>query len=197
MHFLLPGTWLWSFVLVLNKVGPVKNVISDGQMFTNKSHIFLAYNKLWCQKKVRGNSSRIIRQQKSYYFKLNIKGNVVRVCRISILAVDSLQNERGRLNNILKQIKSWSTPKTDKRGKHCNQFPNFPISNRIPDASIASVHGHIKSIHLFKTHYSGQKNSNKKYFDCDLNISLFYRDKYLEFCKEQNVAFTLEDQYRR
>lgn len=37
------------------------------------------------------------------------------------------------------------------------QFPNFSISNRIPGASIASVHGHIKSIHLFRTHYSGQK----------------------------------------
>lgn len=120
--------------------------------FLQTNHIyFWLITSFDVKKRYEETAPELFRQQKSYYFKLNIKGNVVRVCRMSILAVDSLQNERGRLNNILKQIKSWSTPKTDKRGKHCNQFPisKCPIASLIQISLLYMVkwHQYIYSKH--------------------------------------------------
>lgn len=63
-----------------------------------------------------------------------------RICKKSFLAVHGLQNNRGRLNNILKQIKSSPTPKSDMRGQHSNR------PNRWSDLQVQAVHDHIKSI---------------------------------------------------
>lgn len=131
------------------------------------------------------------RRQKSYYFKVKIGGNLHRVCRKSFLAVHGLQNNRGRLNNILKQVKSSSTPKKDQRGQHDNR------PNRISEEKITAVHDHIKLIREYQTDYSRTQNPNKVFFNCDLNITSFYRDYFLDFCKEKNVEAVSEDKYRR
>lgn len=41
------------------------------------------------------------RRQKSYYFKVNIAGEMVRICKKTFMAVHGLQNNRGRVNNVL------------------------------------------------------------------------------------------------
>ncbi|KAJ4437340.1 hypothetical protein ANN_17479 [Periplaneta americana] len=129
--------------------------------------------------------------QKSYYFMLNIDGKLVHICRKSFIAVHGLQNNRGRINNILKQIKTCSTPKTDQRGKHSNRW------NHISDEKIEAVHDHIKTISTYQSHYSRTQNPKCVYFDCNLNISSLYSDFFIQYCEENGIEPVSEDKYRR
>lgn len=139
-----------------------------------------------------GNSTpETSRRQKSYYFKVNIDGEMKRICRKSFLAVHGLQNSRGCLNNILKQIKSGSTPKTDKRGKHENR------PHRIAEDRVQSVHDHIKSIPTYQSHYSRSQNPQKTFFDSNLTIQSLYQDLYLTYCKERNIKPVSANFYRQ
>lgn len=132
------------------------------------------------------------RRQKSYYFKVNIDGELKRICRKSFLSVHGLQQNRGRLNNILKQVKSGCTPKTDQRGKHTLNRPN-----RVSEDKVQAVHDHIKSIPTYQSHYSRSQNPQRVFFDCNLNITSLYRDLYLPYCQERNIETVSEDFYRR
>ncbi|XP_069670816.1 uncharacterized protein [Periplaneta americana] len=122
----------------------------------------------------------------TYHVKVNSVD--IQICKTEFLAVHGLQNSRGRIYNIIKQIANGnSVAKPDGRGKHKKLSPQ----------QIQSVHDHIASIPRYTSHCSRENNPGRTYFDCNLNISKLYREKYVPWCKYQQLIPVSEDRYRR
>lgn len=73
-----------------------------------------------------------------------------------------------------------SAPTPDKRGRHDSR------PHKIEKVVIDKIKVHILSFPSEQSHYSRNKNGNKKYLSSLLNISKMY-NLYLELCKNENL----------
>uniref|UniRef100_A0A6P7H074 Uncharacterized protein LOC114344494 n=1 Tax=Diabrotica virgifera virgifera TaxID=50390 RepID=A0A6P7H074_DIAVI len=70
----------------------------------------------------------VSKRSQTIEYKLKSQGKDVKVCKIAFLSIHGLQKNRGRVENLVKQLKTGSnTPKSDLRGRHSNHPKNIPI----------------------------------------------------------------------
>lgn len=87
---------------------------------------------------------------------IKISGADVRLCKQSFMAGHGLQNSRGRIFNILKIIKTSSSPKLDARGKD-NTRPK-----KVSEHKVKGVRSHINIIPKHQSHYSRHEKPLKE-----------------------------------
>lgn len=106
-------------------------------------------------------TSRSLKRNKTFKYKLRIKGVLTPVCKNVFLQIHGISRDRvARLTNLLVQNK---TP-IDMRGKNRS-------GNAIADNVCVLVHDHISQFEVKETHYGGKP---KHYLDARLNISKMY-----------------------
>ena len=91
------------------------------------------------------------------------------------MSAHGLQNSRGRVSNLMRQMKNGCLlPKRDQRGKHNNR------PNKYSDHIVLSAKQHIDS---FK----------KK----DISLKKMYKNYYLPWCEENRLKPVNQDKYRQ
>ena len=104
----------------------------------------------------------------------------VRICKEAFVNIHGLQNNRGRLENILTKIANGcSVPPSDGRGKHDNR------PNRTPFDVVECVKTHVASFPTYQSHYSRRDNINRVYLGQDLSVGKMHR-LYGEISEEKN-----------
>ncbi|XP_049782640.1 uncharacterized protein LOC126184308 [Schistocerca cancellata] len=158
---------------------------SDCQSFTEKLHIpgGAGYPKK--------TSKKISSRDVTFSYNVRVCGIGVMICKEAFLWVHGLQIHTRRVGNLQHQMKKgFAVPKEDGRGKH----ENYPY--KFQDEDVQRVREFLNAITKYNSHYSTQQNPNKVYLDCDLTIASFFRDKYSEYCKENQVPAVFESKFR-
>jgi len=115
----------------------------------------------------------------------------VRICKEAFVNIHGLQNNRGRLENILTKIANGcSVPPSDGRGKHDNR------PNRTPFDVVECVKTHVASFPTYQSHYSRRDNINRVYLGQDLSVGKMHR-LYGEISEEKNWPAVSLDVYTR
>ncbi|KAG0711757.1 hypothetical protein GWK47_019965 [Chionoecetes opilio] len=79
------------------------------------------------------------RRTYTFTYWCKVRGKHVEVCKEMFMGVHGLQNSRGRIGNLMKQMKSGNLlPKPDQRGKHNNR------PNKYSDQSLQAARRHIE-----------------------------------------------------
>lgn len=122
----------------------------------------------------------------SYVYSLNNGSRSVHVCRRFF--TDTFCISDGRLSRLLKAYLATGSPASNpKKGKE--------PTNKISEAALQTVHDHISGFPAYTSHYSRNKNPNRKYLHPGLNIRKLYH-LYRDACKEKNQTPVKESKYR-
>ncbi|XP_038218959.1 uncharacterized protein LOC119837446 [Zerene cesonia] len=105
------------------------------------------------------------RQNTRHYYLSDCDGKEVLVCKSFFKNTYAVSD--GRINRLLKNKASVSTPPLDRRGHSVS-------ANKTPDNKIQQIKEFINSIPSYESHYSLHKSVNRKYLAPDLNLSILY-----------------------
>lgn len=115
------------------------------------------------------------RRTYTFTYWCKIRGKHVEVCKEMFMGVHGLQNSRGRIGNLMKQMKDGNLlPKPDQRGKHANR------PNKYTEQSLQGARQHIEM-----------------YINRNMTLKKMYRDFYVPWCEEHKLVPVSEDKYRR
>lgn len=132
------------------------------------------------------------RRNFTFVYTVKIQGVEVEICKLMFLSIYGLQNNRGRIANLQRQLKDGrQTPKVDGRGRHGNNVRKYS------DDDIQTARNFIDGIPKYQSHYSRKQNPNKVYLDTNLNISSLYTNYYKKWCSEKNKTPISSDKFRR
>ncbi|MPC45106.1 hypothetical protein E2C01_038791 [Portunus trituberculatus] len=82
------------------------------------------------------------------------------------MGVHGLQNSRGRIGNLMKQMKAGNLlPKPDQRGKHSNR------PNKYSEQSLQAARRHIEM-----------------YINRNMTLKKMFRDFYVPWCEEHKIV---------
>ncbi|XP_071033910.1 uncharacterized protein [Parasteatoda tepidariorum] len=135
----------------------------------------------------KGDSRRSV----SVVYNMQLSGHQIAVCKKAFASILGLQNHVGRINNIVKKMKTTSALPPDGRGHHASH----PL--KYSDSDINQVHKHIHFFLKYKSHYSMNKNLNKQYILMEHSLCSLYEDYVANYCEENNIRPVSEDKYRR
>lgn len=121
----------------------------------------------------------------NHYF-LTVKGEKKVVCREFFMATINVTDAFIRGSLAKKTMEGFL--ESDKRGKH---IPH----NKLTDGQEAFIRNHILSFPAVESHYC-RKNTNRRYLDSQLNISMMHR-LYQEKCSTENQKSASLVKYRR
>lgn len=115
------------------------------------------------------------RRTYTFTYWCKVRGKHVEVCKEMFMGVHGLQNSRGRIGNLMKQMKEGHLlPKSDQRGKHNNR------PNKYSEQSLQAARRHIEM-----------------YINRNMTLKKMYRDLYVPWCDEHKIISVSEDKYRR
>ncbi|KAG7160536.1 hypothetical protein Hamer_G001817 [Homarus americanus] len=115
------------------------------------------------------------RRTYTFTYWCKVRGKHVEVCKEMFMGVHGLQNSRGRIGNLMKQMKDGNLlPKPDQRGKHSNR------PNKYTEQSLQAARRHIEM-----------------YINRNMTLKKMYRDFYMPWCDENKIGAVSEDKYRR
>ncbi|XP_068228526.1 uncharacterized protein [Palaemon carinicauda] len=115
------------------------------------------------------------RRTYTFTYWCKVRGKHVEVCKEMFMGVHGLQNSRGRIGNLMKQMKEGNLlPKPDQRGKHANR------PNKYTEQSLRGARQHIEA-----------------FINRNMTLKKMYRDYYVPWCDENKIAPVSEDKYRR
>ncbi|XP_045610038.2 uncharacterized protein [Procambarus clarkii] len=115
------------------------------------------------------------RRTYTFTYWCKVRGKHVEVCKEMFMGVHGLQNSRGRIGNLMKQMKDGNLlPKPDQRGKHANR------PNKYTEQSLQAARRHIEM-----------------YINRNMTLKKMYRDFYMPWCDENKIVPVSEDKYRR
>lgn len=118
----------------------------------------------------------------SFKYTLTNKQRVITVCKTAFCSLYQISNKEVQI--IQQKLNSGtSAPSPDKRGRH--ETRPHKISTQVIDA----IKAHIQSFPAEQSHYSRNRNVNKKYLSPLLNISRMHK-LYLEHCKDNKLPKT-------
>lgn len=133
--------------------------------------------------RIRAEGKKQSLRQYSFKYSVILEMKKILVCKDAFCALYQIGAKKVR--NIQKQLKSGqAVPSPCHQGKHTNR------PHKICEEVIDFVVDHIKMFPSEHSHYSRNKNENKKYLSPLLNITKMY-ELYIEKCKEQG----LDDKY--
>ncbi|CAG9826576.1 unnamed protein product [Diabrotica balteata] len=93
------------------------------------------------------------------------------------------------MSRAINKIKQAEPPGSDNRGH------GIP-TNKISEERMNCVRKHIQNFPSYQSHYTRNKNPNRRYLSSDLNVTLLYR-LYSVYCQEQVIVPVSSDIYRR
>lgn len=115
------------------------------------------------------------RRTYTFTYWCKVRGKHVEVCKEMFMGVHGLQNSRGRIGNLMKQMKAGNLlPKPDQRGKHSNR------PNKYSEQSLQAARRHIEM-----------------YINRNMTLKKMFRDFYVPWCEEHKIVPVSEDKYRR
>lgn len=115
------------------------------------------------------------RRTYTFTYWCKVRGKHIEVCKEMFMGVHGLQNSRGRIGNLMKQMKAGNLlPKPDQRGKHNNR------PNKYSDQSLQAARRHIEM-----------------YINRNMTLKKMFRDFYIPWCDEHKIIPVSEDKYRR
>jgi len=126
------------------------------------------------------------RKHSKMYYLPNDAGSDKRVCKVFFRSVLGITD--GRISRATAQ-KSDGIPKVDSRGRH---IPH----NKTSDVDVKHIEEFIKQIPTYESHYSRQKNRNRRYLAPDLNICKLY-NLYKSKCTTENRKIISEHVFRK
>ncbi|CAG9826904.1 unnamed protein product [Diabrotica balteata] len=112
-------------------------------------------------------------------------------CKKAFLNIYGLQHNRGRIENIGKNIKQGLLmPKMDGRGRHANH------KEKLSNESILFLKEFIKRLPKYESHYYRNDNYNTYFMTIDYTIEKCYEVYKIE-CLSQNQECVSVDKFRR
>lgn len=131
-------------------------------------------------KPVRRHRKNITRPKtSSFTYSVTYNKTVRTVCKTAFCSLYQLSNKKVQI--IQRKLNSGtSAPTPDKRGRHDSR------PHKIEKVVIDKIKVHISSFPSEQSHYSRNKNGNKKYLSPLLNISKMH-NLYLEKCKNESL----------
>ncbi|CAG9773378.1 unnamed protein product [Ceutorhynchus assimilis] len=128
-------------------------------------------------KRVRKDSRK--HKSASYTYYVTLHGNIEKVCKEALCSL--YQIGRKKIDIIKSRLNSGaSAPPPDQRGRHLNR------PHKIDDEVKQHVIAHINKFPAEMSHYSRNRNPNKKYLSPLLNLSKMYQ-LYLEECDQEKL----------
>lgn len=119
------------------------------------------------------------KSSKKYTFKYSVTYDKqhIQVCRDSFCSLYGIGRKKVEITqNLLKN--GYPIPSPDKRGRHTNR------PRKIDDDVVENIVSHINQFPAEESHYSRNKNHNRKYLSPLLNITRLHQ-LYIEQCKEK------------
>lgn len=139
----------------------------------------LIFKSIQIQPVSRHRSNRT--SSKKYTFKYFVTYNkqLIPVCRDAFCSLHGIGRKKVEITQNLLKL-GHSAPSPDKRGYHKNR------PHKIDDDVINSIVSHIKQFPAEESHYSRNKNQNRKYLSPLLNVSQLHQ-LYIKQCKEKKM----------
>lgn len=121
------------------------------------------------------------RKQNSFYYsvKLPNQNDQIIVCKTAFCSLFQISTKKVEIIQK-KHTAGQIVPSDDKRGKHINR------ANKTSDEVINEIIDHISSFPAESSHYSRNRNPNKKYLAPTLSISQMHR-LYIEQCESKEL----------
>lgn len=121
-----------------------------------------------------------------YSYTMRVKRNdtveEVKVCKNAFISMNGIS--RGKIDYILKQLKTTGKVPKYKKGKHDNR------PHKLSDIVVEAIRNHIKSFKGRESHYS-KKDSTKTYLPSELNVA-----KMFKMFQEENDHVCSLESYR-
>lgn len=131
-----------------------------------------------CVKRRKANARKNIQFKKKLHREYYLISGDHRVCKSFFKKV--LQISEGRIENCVKKKQTNSgTSAVDLRGKHGSK-------KRTPAGKIQHVIKFINLMPQYESHYTRNKNMDKKYLDSTLNLKILYSE-YKKYCVENGT----------
>lgn len=135
------------------------------------------------RKEVKHHRKNAVKQKQNTFFyviKLPNQSEPAIVCKQAFCSIFQISTKKVEIIQK-KHAAGEVTPSCDKRGKHTNR------ANKTADEVMAEVIDHISSFPAESSHYSRNKNPDKKYLAPTLSISQMHK-LYIERCKSKNAS---------
>ena len=124
--------------------------------------------------KVRKENAKFQRQVTIRYT-VTVDSEELHVCKIAFCKMHQIN--RGKVDFIKTQIKQgYSAPRVPQTGK-CSS------KNKVPDSMKDDVRDHIRQFPVESSHYSRNKNPNRRYLSAELSINKMYQ-LYIIWCND-------------
>lgn len=124
----------------------------------------------------------------SYAYKVSVGGQQHYICKTAL--GNLLCIGRKVLDRVKKSVSDCPGPSNSNQSRRHSNRPN-----KIIDSRQAMVIDHIASYPAESSHYSRQKNGNRKYLAATLSVAEMYR-QYASKCQDQNEEPVSEKYYR-
>lgn len=163
-----------------DKVDPEKRreIFSRFYKLDEDTKNMLLFKSMTCKVPSRPQKNAANHKSVSFTYTININNTGVTVCKKAFCSL--YQIGKKKVEYLQQSIKEGlHTPKPNRRGKHDNR------PHKIAEDVKQYIIEHIKLFPASESHYSRNKNPNKKYLSPLLNISKMYK-LYREKCSEEN-----------
>lgn len=127
------------------------------------------------------------KKSNSYQYAVKLLGRNVRVCKRALCAIYQISCKK--LEIIQRKMNSGeAAPSNDRRGRHDNR------PAKTVDQVLEKIRNHINSFPADESHYSRNRNPNKKYLASTLNITKMY-SLYIEECEAEQLPAEYKVKY--